>query len=1255
MRESRWYFSIAVLVFLITSMFPLGVIASGDEGIDNLDEFENDSTPTRLTPRYFRGLVMNLTDENLSVPFYQSVTNDTLIVDKDDFSVVGGYIYTFNSTFTNVSSYNTSVYEFEIEVDLDQINYTKTPNNLSKDPWLFTLAPRYGWNVTYNGERKRALSVIEDFENETGATMVERFFENYTFEYRKGYFGNVTFTVIEEGTGFPMRDVGFDFENHPFHQSNFTHNRTDIDGKVTFYDLQVGIDGVAGDNRVKVFVDREHYNTLDGTGYILFDLHANTTTNVTITLRENPLVQTISPADGSTDVETDKERSKFYIRFFDRMDPASINTDSIYIENGTGKVPLSYSWDTNNELLTISPTVDLDYNATHTWTVTDDVRDNIGGRPLWRDLVQTFTTHERKGMVHGTVLINGTTEPAPEGTFVKLDGGAPIYTDEGEFEIREIGDGDHYINVFGPTVNGQQEYLYTGRSTSITYEFDISRGDELEIEDIFVFKRSVVDVQFTVSDPTLTPSALEGVQIEHLVTNEIVTTNEEGIALFQDILVSATTYFRASLQNYQNKQIPVSIPFGTDHQVNVTVEMTQLDLPVTVEVRPAGRLLEEVPRVEIDSFFQVRFDVDMNYETMVDPDNIQIRESGEGPIQIDVRNETMDYSIWNLRPRSPLEYDTEYEIFISDNVADQLGGNPIWKPFRATFTTERLLDARVKGRVLINGRGLEGIPIKVKAESSILAEGTSGPNGQYFINVKMPQPEVTNAHIIANGSGWGLNTVDVPSITLRSGADENITDIDMDRLIGWFDYYFDKDLNDLWALDGNIRLVFSNPIGDTDSPDFANNFSLEQGNDNIPIQITVSQDNRTVTVDPTSRLDYQKDYLLEVSYFESELDREMYLEDGRPALIRGERITISTSLKPLGVRVISPLSTSDVELDETITLLFENHTVNEAALEGAFELFIKDSDIEVTNLEFTWKTRGQSVDITHPPFLPNSVYVLRIRSGAWGEGGAMLFSDFHFNFTTRITDSYDIDSGGYTFPAEIKIGKFSFTFKNPLGRDILTYIWIIGGLDEWNENTTPNWKGTIPPEDPTDPFIINLDLSNYTEGSYEIYMVHWDPVTMVKLDEFRTYVNLKESVGEEDTEFPLWAIILLVVIVLLVIVLAGYLYMSGKKKEDIEEVKTEFECPECHNIVSEDDAVCPHCGAEFEEEAYKCPKCGEMLDPEDEVCPECGYDFSDQDTMELEEDEELEEEDITMEDEEMEDEEVEMDEEDEEMEELEVE
>jgi RNA polymerase subunit RPABC4/transcription elongation factor Spt4 len=154
-----------------------------------------------------------------------------------------------------------------------------------------------------------------------------------------------------------------------------------------------------------------------------------------------------------------------------------------------------------------------------------------------------------------------------------------------------------------------------------------------------------------------------------------------------------------------------------------------------------------------------------------------------------------------------------------------------------------------------------------------------------------------------------------------------------------------------------------------------------------------------------------------------------------------------------------------------------------------------------------------------------------------------------------------------------------------------------------------------------------LDLSKLSKGQYEIRVWVKDPVEQSSiLNEYPLYLTLTDEKGGNDGPGIVIGIVILLLIIVIIAVIV-FIYLQTRKKEEQEEVREEFECPECHNTVGVDDSVCPNCGAEFEEEAYKCPKCGHMLEPEDDTCGECGYDFSEQDKMEIDsEDYEVDEE-----------------------------
>ncbi len=63
--------------------------------------------------------------------------------------------------------------------------------------------------------------------------------------------------------------------------------------------------------------------------------------------------------------------------------------------------------------------------------------------------------------------------------------------------------------------------------------------------------------------------------------------------------------------------------------------------------------------------------------------------------------------------------------------------------------------------------------------------------------------------------------------------------------------------------------------------------------------------------------------------------------------------------------------------------------------------------------------------------------------------------------------------------------------------------------------------------------------------------------------------------------------------------------------EELDEILEESEqltCPSCGGVISAEDTVCPHCGAELED-VYICPACGAEVPPGATSCPSCGATF----------------------------------------------
>jgi len=417
-----------------------------------------------------------------------------------------------------------------------------------------------------------------------------------------------------------------------------------------------------------------------------------------------------------------------------------------------------------------------------------------------------------------------------------------------------------------------------------------------------------------------------------------------------------------------------------------------------------------------------------------------------------------------------------------------------------------------------------------------------------------------------------------------------------------------------------ITIRFGQELDHSDSVSLMENFTL--GSPSKELDIQVSEDGKTVTLTPTEALDYDQSYILAISNFpDGEFYRELLTIDGKKALIRGEVIEIQTEFKPIEVLLTSPdqsdIANDTVARETEIYLYFTNYAVNKEMVESNFQLVNADTNTPVGNLTFTWATTGRSVGIDHDLFLSGTEYMILLPEGAYGTNGAKLRSAFLVYFTTetiKIPDLFPIDN----FPAsEQAAGIITVTAENPLGRGIRISVSIRSAINPSSqyEEISNFTLATLETKQ------IQLDFSGKEKGEYQVLIKVFDGAKGAELNSYTRNVFIGKP-GENGKSTPWLIIIIILAVIAIVVILGVFLYMQSKKTDLEEELKEEFECPECHNLVGSDDTVCPHCGAEFEEEAYKCPKCGNMLDPDDEECSECGYDFSDQDKMELEDEDE---------------------------------
>lgn len=1208
------------LIFLLGS---LTVMLGGEEEVD--------ATPTRIQRRFFKGNISGLyygNPEGLPSDYGLNITG-TYLTNGSSFSQLGPIAINLSDNGS-----------FTASVDAEFHDTTK--------PWVFTLTDCYGWDEADGG----IVNVIHP--SSWNAINTTYHLPNGTLWYKKGYFGNVSITAINRSSGEPLDGVGFTFSRHPLHNSRVTGNYTDSNGRVVFNNLQYGLDPL---DTMTVTVEKGNFTYDEGDipNIAKLVLVNGTTVNYEINLTENPLVMNSAPLSGQIDVPVNKNQvpNNVFIQFNDDMDQSTIDMDTLYLmERGGEKVNITYNWPTD-DLCKIQPAEDLKFNTIYDIFVTPRVKNLTGYEPLWRTYSYNFTTILPPATVTCNVVINGTTDPAPEGTMIQLGNNIPEMLIGGSFVFENVVEGEYDLTVIGPTVSGVAEYLYYGNMVT---GIQVDRGQMIDVPGLHVTKRPVKTAIIEVLDQDGNP--LEDANVTHQITKESRFTTIDGKVTFEDVLIDDNTSFRASKENYI--EWPVTVPFGPDDPTEVNVTLYEKDLPVKLSARSEFVIEIDGRRLPVDSVIQLEFDdvdgfsLEMDPETMT-TDNLKIIDDNDQAIPINIVPRAGDQSKWNLEPRDLLEYDSSYTIFISEQVASSAGTNPLWRDMTVEFLTEELDPSIVSGRITVREKGIGGVPVEVLEGTTIIGSGTTDYNGNYFVAVDHSKLTLMNISVRADGSNWGLSTETLGPFVLNSGGFLNFTDFKLDRLEDWYNVLYPKDDEGRMPIEGSITLKFKTALDNSDPEMFANNFTLTSPK--VPLNITLMDGGKTVLIRPEIDLDHDKIYTLSISDFQDgNFYKELVDVNGTPALIRGEKIEIITEFKPIDVILQTPSSTliDETPINIPITMFFTNYSVNTTLVENALELKESMTGNPVGNLTFTWSSNEKSLEIGHDDFEGLTEYVLTLSAGKYGGGtseGARIESDFIVYFTTEVVGTdMRVDA---IWPDGTVGAKLTVTLKNDLAVPILVVILV---EEEFGSKDYIQYANLTLAAAETDRQV-TLDTEKLGKGEYLALVRIYDPDSNTLLNEYPINLNIKEK-DENGEETQLWIFLVIAAIVILIIVLAIFLIMQSRKKNLDEELSEEFECPECHHLVSEDDTVCPHCGAEFEEQAYKCPKCGSMLDPEDEECPECGYDFEDQEKMELEDDDEEDSEmeldedenddEMELEDEEEEDEDIEeMEEEDE--------
>lgn len=1192
----------AVLLMLVMLLSSMGALFIGIPLVDA------DEPPSRAVDRYFSGKITNL--DASTVGNFNSSKNVSAEGSDSNNNVVGPF-------WTSPMDWDFITFQWTLRVDIQNHDTIK--------PWMLKFSDRYGWNRTNGG----TISLIPDSSWYSGVT------PNYelapdTMQYLPGVIGDMNFTVRNGSSGDPLPGVGFSFDKHPLYNTVWNisglverGNVTDSNGVVLYQNMQLGRDS---NNLMKVRFIKEHFNTADKTGIGYFPLKRNVQSNYQVTLVEDPLVSQFSPSKGAIDVETNKTKvkSSLFVRFFDKMDRSSVNQDTFYLQKvGGAKVPVTYEWDATDQSVNLQPVNDLEYNTQYTLVVTPRVHNKTGIEPLWRTFTTNFLTHKRPAIVRGSIIIKGTTDPAPEGSMVRLGNNPPVLLVNGAFNLSNVlpTPEGYNITALGPTVGGEQQYLYFGNWKA---GIMVNRGDIVDLTGLHVEKRPTRTIIFKVSDEA--GKSLEGVDITHAITNEVVTTDTTGVAILENVLKERTTRFRLSLEHfYVLTSYPV--PAGWENTAVVNITLIENELPVTIKAwtDSAQELLPtERNIISAEAYFRLEFDdagtkINMDPQTMT-IDNLRLLREDMTAVTIDIEHETGDMSTWTITPRNELSYSTNYTLLLKEGIADQFGNNPLWRDYQVQLRTQGLDPASINGKVTIRERGVEGVPVKAYQGGTLLRSTTSGPNGFYILDIKLTQREAQNVRVEVDGSAYGLSILNITGLVLRAGGSLNNTDFSLTRVPGWMTVFYPKDHIGLMELGATITLGFKNPLQANDLETFKENFTIRGVSD---IGVSLSMDKRSVIIDPINDLEYDRAYELSVSFYpDGEMQRELLFISGQPALLGGEKLLINTTLKPIDVLVSRPIQNYNVSRTDDLVLYFTNYSIDALKLEPKLVLKKALGNGTMANLTFSWDKNGRTLEIGHSIFEIETEYELFIPKEEYGANRAMIREDFLFVFVTEKSRLDPQDRPELNLPPTIKEGKkVTLQVSNNVARPLSMVVEIRKNDESSGWKYLENFT-LLPLEQDK---AVSLDIDDLKKGEYQLRVRAIDPTTGSLLDE----QTLNFQVTSKDGTTPkllIWIWIVLAIIIIIIIILGVYLFTQSRKKEMDEELKEEFECPECHNVVSVEDVVCPHCGAEFEESAYKCPKCGAMLDHEADECSECGYDFSDQDKMDLDDEDDEEEE-----------------------------
>ncbi len=757
------------------------------------------------------------------------------------------------------------------------------------------------------------------------------------------------------------------------------------------------------------------------------------------------------------------------------------------------------------------------------------------------------TFMDQASLLNLTVLeevggVNGTITGASEGIAVKVYDGTTLVNETltvvgGAFDIWDIPVGQCLVQV--------EDYLYTSTPVDVNVDpFVYSMVNNISLSERpsgrLTVRSNINDATATVGDALSAPMINGSVSFEKVV--------------------AGTVSVSVQRPNYSTNTSNVNVNVGGDHLVWLNI--TELDQPISTD--PADGATD----VEIDTPITITFESPMDLDSV--NTSVDLSRTGVSGQSLITGISTTDDLTFELS-HPELVRGAAHELFISSDVVDINGSNPLWKDHVVTFTTKDWDDISISGHITDSAGGpLGGIEVSAGG-----AQTTSEVTGSFTLVLNIGAYSVDDLIIVADGTSQRYSSSNT-DLDLVSGVDVSNIDFTLNELepgfamtpYGQGRVHTDMELYIEFTGDVNLSTLGISMSNLSRSSTINSTSSIQLvGPTGVVDMDVISLTNSSITLKPEMELTPDKLYTLTIS------DSITFI-NGDKVLAR----PISVDLYTFFTITCSVGDVPDSLMPESPVELRFSHDVEPSAISASISPTAPAINRSYDNVSFTvslFYDLAADVDyqITIEPFTH--------------ENGS--FSGMEINISTKVstsTQTISILPINGSLDAGSNLLLQGSTRGMPEGTDVEVTVDDRTYHAQVHNNA---WSVVVELPDKDGEITVHVVADTPTSPS--------DTIT----------IELEQS--DDGEILPIWVIALIIFIILLTLLIIVYVLIrrGGKEKDDDDDEPISIvECSNCGSLVNALTPDCPECGHGMTLEVFRCYECGASIDIDDEVCPECG-------------------------------------------------